>query len=426
MFSCLFVSFYGDFAVIVVNETDAASSLMPHVNHEILQWARETAGLSLEQAVDKLAIGDARGVAAVDRLAALEAGKEAPTRAQLVNMAKVYRRPLVTFYMSAPPRTGDRGQDFRTLPEDHSKTADALLDALIRDVRARQSIVRSLLEDEEEMEPLPFIGSLRISDGISKVLASIRDTLGLHLERFRQSGSPDDAFDYLRERVQNAGIFVLLMGNLGSHHTAIDVETFRGFALADPIAPFIVINDQDSRNAWSFTLLHELAHLWLGATGISGGIGEKPIERFCNDVAGEFLLPKKELAHVGIDHLTDVNTIVQRITRFAEERHLSRTMVAYALFRWARSIDEKTWEKLLILFREQWRRSREIVRDRSREREGGPNYYVVKRHRVGSALIDLVQRMMNEGVLTPSKAGKVLGVKPTNVQALINTTARTL
>jgi Zn-dependent peptidase ImmA (M78 family)/transcriptional regulator with XRE-family HTH domain len=398
---------------------------MPHVNHEILQWARETAGLSLEQAVEKLAIGDAGGVAAVDRLAALEAGRKMPSRAQLVNMAKVYRRPLVTFYMSAPPRTGDRGQDFRTLPAHHSKTADALLDALIRDVRARQSIVRSLLEDEEEMKPLPFIGSLRISNGVSKVLASIRDALDLHLESFRQSKSPDDAFDYVRERAENAGIFVLLIGNLGSHHTAIDVETFRGFALADPIAPFIVINDQDSRSAWSFTLLHELAHLWLGATGISGGIGEKPIERFCSDVAGEFLLPKKELVHVGVNHMTDVDTAAQRIAQFAEEHHLSRTMIAYALYRWSKSIDEKTWEKLRTHFREQWRRSREIAHDRSRDREGGPNYYIVKRHRIGSALLHLVQRMMNEGVLTPSKAGKVLGVKPTNVQALIHTTAPT-
>ena len=86
----------------------------------------------------------------------------------------------------------------------------------------------------------------------------------------------------LRAKVESAGVFVLLIGNLGSHHSALGLEAFRGFALADPIAPFIVINDQDAKAAWSFTLLHELAHLWVGATGVSGQFTEGQLERFYN------------------------------------------------------------------------------------------------------------------------------------------------
>ena len=61
---------------------------MPRVQHEILEWARETAALTREQAVKKLQIKDARGVNPVDRLAALETGTDAPTRPLLVKMAK--------------------------------------------------------------------------------------------------------------------------------------------------------------------------------------------------------------------------------------------------------------------------------------------------------------------------------------------------
>ena len=93
---------------------------MPKVNPDIIRWARETAGLTLEEASKKLGINQARGVSAVDRLAALESGNDDPTRPLLTRMAKQYRRPLLTFYMSAPPLKGDRGQDFRTLPEDYS------------------------------------------------------------------------------------------------------------------------------------------------------------------------------------------------------------------------------------------------------------------------------------------------------------------
>ncbi len=50
---------------------------------------------------------------------------------------------------------------------------------------------------------------------------------------------------------------------------------------------------------------------------------------------------------------------------------------------------------------------------------GGANYYVVRRHRVGSTLINFIGRMMMSGLITTSKAGKVLGVKSCNVQKLI-------
>ena len=391
---------------------------MSPINPEILIWARETAGLTPDEAVERLGIRDARGVAAADRLAALEAGKEVPTRPMLLKMAKQYRRPLLTFYMSAPPRKGERGRDFRTLPERHSDAAEALLDALIRDVRARQSMVRALLEDEEETKSLPYVASMRMSDGVAAVVASIRETL----QNKPLRSTNQESFPVLRASAEAAGIFVLLIGNLGSHHTAIDVETFRGFALADEIAPFVVINDQDAPTAWSFTLLHELAHIWLGETGVSGDSADTAIEQFCNMVASEFLLPAEELAEIQVDPTTDLETVKARITDFAEEKLLSSSMVAYRLYQTGK-IERQTWGRLASFFRQKWLQARAQRRERAREREGGPSYYVVRRHRLGTALIELVHRTMAEGVLAPSKAGKILGVKPANVPMLVNAPA---
>jgi transcriptional regulator with XRE-family HTH domain len=225
---------------------------MPSVNPEILSWARETAGLSLKEAAEKLGIHDRGGVNAAQRLASLEAGEDTPTRPILVRMAQKYRRPLIAFYMSNVPKKGERGQDFRTLPAGHSGAADALLDALVRDIRARQSMVRAVLEEVEEAEPLPFIGSARMGDGVDAVVISIRRRLDLDVASLRTVASAEEAFGLLRSRAETSGVFVLLIGNLGSHHTAIDLDTFRGFALADDVAPFIVINDQDAYAAWSF------------------------------------------------------------------------------------------------------------------------------------------------------------------------------
>jgi Zn-dependent peptidase ImmA (M78 family)/transcriptional regulator with XRE-family HTH domain len=393
---------------------------MPRVNSTILTWARETAGLSLVEAAEKLGVNDARGVAAADRLAAIESGDADPSRPLLLRMAHHYRRPLVTFYMSAPPRKGDRGEDFRNVSDRHSD-AEALVDALVRDIRARQGMVRALLVDDEDARPLPFVGSMALSDGAGRVRASIRQTIELDLSEFRSQASPEAAFALLRSRAEAAGIFVLLIGNLGSHHTAIDVEAFRGFALSDDIAPFVVINDQDAKAAWSFTLIHELAHLWLGTTGVSGDFAGAQIETFCNDVAGGFLLPPSELPLVGVSRDSSVEMAAHRIGQFATECHLSKTMVAYSLWR-GKLLSDEAWGTLRALFKAQWRKSRDARRER-RPDDSGPSYYIVRRHRLGPALLRFVSRSMSDGALTPTQASRILGVKPRSVAPLLSTDA---
>ena len=414
---------------------------MPAVNPEILVWARETAGLTLQDAVAKVGIRDARGVAAADRLTALERGEEKPTRPVLVKMAHHYRRPLLAFYLNAPPRRDERGPDFRTLPGARSSETDALIDALVRNLHSRQNMVRAALQAEDEAEPLLFVGALLRDGDADTGIQSIRrvlrrkaeaarlsqravgllgQVLGQELDAARYYAEPtaDDAFRLLRSRTEAAGVFVLLQGDLGSHHTAIDVEVFRGLAIADDVAPFVVINDNDSRAAWSFTLLHELTHLLLGQTGFSGVDSETEVEQFCNIVAAEWLLPARTLDEVEIGRGQDVVEQGRCIGEFARECNLSRTMVAYRLLR-ANRIDREAFDRLRTQFREQWRDLRAPHRTRARKSEGGPSYYVVRRHRVGPGLLRFTRRMVDSGALSTTKAAKVLGVKPAQVGKML-------
>lgn len=392
---------------------------MPNINPTILKWARQTAGLSLEQASQKLRISNLSNLSAIERLIALENGSLEPTRPMLVKMAKQYRRPLLVFYMTSPPRKGNRGQDFRTLPTQPTKIADALVDTLLRQIQARQSIIRVALEDEDEDDILWFVGSVSIFDGVGQVLKSIQNALDFDLSDFRQQTSSSKAFALLRSKVESIGVFVLLVGDLGSHHTAIKPEVFRGFAIADRVAPFIIINDQDSRTAWSFTLIHELAHIWLGHTGVSNTFSEIEIEKFCNEVASRFFLQKTEFVGLNVTKRLGFEQLKTNISNFAQERNLSNSMVAYNLFLIGR-IEYDTWARLNKIYSNLWHEGREDRRDKARKKgSGGPDYYVVRRHRLGKNLIDLVQRMMAGGTLTTSKAGKILGIKAKNVQKLM-------
>jgi hypothetical protein len=197
----------------------------------------------------------------VDKLTAFESGAIDPSMSLLLRMSKQYHLPFLTFYLNKPPVIGDRGEDFRTLPVDFEETEKVNVDILIRDIKARQSTVRETLIDADEEKHLEFIGKHKIEDGVSRVVQTIREFLNFSIDDYRNQPNHKEAFRFLRQKIESQGIFVLLKGNLGSYHSNIPVNVFRGFVLSDDIAPFIVINDQDSESAWSFTLMHEMTHL---------------------------------------------------------------------------------------------------------------------------------------------------------------------
>ena len=243
---------------------------MGAMNPQIFTWARETAGLSLEQGATAIGLNDAYGKKGAERLAEIEAGAGQPSRSQLSRMAKAYRRSLLVFYLSSPPRAGDRGQDFRKVRDSQRLPYDANLDALLRDVKSRQDLVCSVLEDLES-DPVQFVGTADMTTPVASLARTMTDAIGFSVSEFRAAKSPEDAFAYLRSRIESNGVFVLLIGDLGSHHSKISPDVFRGFAIADKRAPFAIVNDQDAPAARSFTVVHEVAHIWLGNTGISGG-----------------------------------------------------------------------------------------------------------------------------------------------------------
>lgn len=395
-----------------VSSQAPGSMKMPQVNPHILVWARETAGLGVEEAARSLQTGGAESLEEYER------GSKAPSRSLLVKMAKLYRRPLLTFYLKQPPRKSERGEDFRTLPGGREYESAPKLDALVRDVFVRQRLVRSILEDADEAKPADFVASMTADQSVEQAAKTICRRLSFDLNEFRRKKTVEESFGYVRRLTENLGVFVLLIGNLGNHRTALGPDIFRGFALAEKVAPFVVVNDQDAKVAWSFTLLHELAHIWLGRTGLSGTDFEQKIEQFCNDVASEILLPDAELDELRQPGGTR-DEVIAGISHFAAQRKVSRALVVYRLLK-RRRIDRQQWLDLTDEFRRSWEAEKAKKKAaQAADATGGPNYYVVKRHRAGNALVEVTRRAIAEGFVTPTKAGRILGVRPANVQALM-------
>lgn len=395
------------------------------VNPDVLVWARKTAGFTLEDAASKLFTDGVRATAA-EKLAALELGEKEPSRTQLNSFAKLYKRPLLAFYMENPPRTGRRGQDFRQSPDSRSKRENAMLDALLRDVKARQEAVRDILLDDEDFGEHKFVGSVSLRTSVETTVKSISNAFGFdHTDVNLRRGDPDVLFKRLRTEAEGIGVFVLLLSDLGSHHSTIPSSVFRGFAIADDVAPFVVINAKEAKPSRSFTLMHELAHIWLGTTGVSGSASTvtpmnhtAKIERYCNDVAGEFLLPsahfRKGTPEFHPDDSEGAEAVVENI---AQKWSVSGPMVAYQLYRTG-TLSADAYGRLRGVYAARWQKVLKKQKEKMKDSDG-PNPHVVKSYNLGNALMEVVYRTVRDNTLTYTKAANLLGAKPSAVEPLL-------
>ena len=96
-----------------------------------------------------------------------------------------------------------------------------------------------------------------------------------------------------------------------------------------------------------FTLAHEIAHLRIGKSGLSGGTAFPEIEKFCNDVASEIPLPSGLTERLEIAETTSFEIAIDQIANFAEKHNVSNTMIAYMLYRIG-AISIKRFERFKI------------------------------------------------------------------------------
>ena len=234
-------------------------------------------------------------------------------------------------------------------------------------------------------------------------------------------------FATLRDRVEALGIFVLLIGNLGvASHQSRRTRVPR-VCDSDNVAPFIVINDQDATAAQSFTLIHELVHVFTGSTGVSAAPSAVPpqtqlahVERFCNDVASEVLLPHSSLPMLRQADAAGCSRSDQ-ISGVAASRNVSEAMVAYRYWRTGERAAAEVYRQLAAAYAARWRAARARRREHHQQAAGsGPTYYTVRKHRLGKPLINLIGRAWRSNELTHTKAAKILGVKPSSVEPLLS------
>lgn len=253
-----------------------------HYNPEILIWATNRASIDITVISEKF-----------PKFPQWLNKTWLPTLKQLESFAKSVYVPFGYLFLTEPP-TEDLPITFFRSNTDLQSGHSLGLFQTIQLLKERQDWLIEYLK-EIDSEPLSFVNSFSIESNSQDIVNSIREVLRLPADWFRDVDK-DELLSFLISSIENAGIMTSFSGTVGGNtHRPISREEFRGFALVDDFAPFIFVNSNDAKAAQLFTLIHELAHVWLG---VSSGTdmqnllpADNPLEILCNKVAAEFLVP---------------------------------------------------------------------------------------------------------------------------------------
>ena len=366
------------------------------VTPEIITWARDRLKWDHEKLAKRVGVN-------VRTLIAWETGDKRPTQRQATTLADKLYVPLGYLWLSTPPALEVPIPDLRTVSNVSAQPPSANFIDVVYDALRKQQWYREYVQ-EGGMETLPFVGKfpLRINPRVNDVADDMRAVIGI--DDARQKAKTHLQFlSFLAEAAEEVGILVLRSGKVGNNiHRKLDVDEFRGFALVDDFAPLVFINSADTLAARVFTLGHELAHVWIGKSGISNPttIGmflreDSDLNQFCNQVATELLMPTVSF----MNEWQEDKTIEENITAMTRLYHVSRTAVLI-----------RAYEHDLLPDKTYYLQPERLRQWESQELNRGGNFWNNFLASNSRALVQAVLASAAEGRVSEREAATLLGV----------------
>jgi Zn-dependent peptidase ImmA (M78 family) len=362
------------------------------VNPELLAWAQQRSGVRPDDLARRFPM-----------LAAWERGDRQPTLKQLESFAQATHTPVGFMFLPEPPDERVPIPDYRTVGDTGVRQPSADLLDTIYQCQQRQDWYRDFAVVTHE-PPVDSVGSLTTAVPAEAAASAMRTTLGYGVDE--RGGSWTDALRILIERAEVLGFLIMVNGVVGSNtHRKLDPREFRGFALADPLAPLVFLNGADSKAAQIFTLVHELAHLWLGGTALDDAdlnlrASGRDTEQWCNQVAAEVLMPLSVIPAA----LNREEVLPEAVDRLARKFKVSTLVVLRRL------------HDAGVLNRDEYRAAydaelRKILGILSESGNGGGNFYNTLPYRLGRRFTRAVVMSTLEGQTLYHDALQMLSVK---------------
>jgi len=358
-----------------------------NINANIITWAVARAGYELQEFTEKH-----------PKVAEWIAGEKSPTVKQLEDFSKKVHLPFGYFFLPEPPQEKLPIPFFRSEKGRAQQVPINVYDT-IQLIRQRQDWLKEYLK-ENDFEPLAFVGRYYRNHNVSAIVGDIRKTLGLYENWASEYPTWQAALDGLTERIEEAGIITVFNGVVENNTSRpIPVEDCRGFVMVDALAPFMFINNADSKAAQMFTIVHELAHVW---TGYSAGFDFRQmqpsadaIERLCDQVAAELLVPAVAFQELWTDY-SDIKSLA---------RHFKVSEIVIA--RRAMDTGKISREQFFGFYNEYIHRE---FTKKEGQKSGG-DFYATAKKRIGLSFAAHVNNAVKSGKLLYRDAYKLTGLK---------------
>jgi len=372
-----------------------------YITPQVLKWARESARMSIETAAAKVSVDPVR-------LQEWEEGTDQPTIHQGETLAKAYRRPFALFFLPEIPRDFQPLQDFRKTNAIPLSTASIFM---IREIQQKQAWISDLFHDNEE-QPLAFVGRYNIQSNPEQVANDILETLQISPLHYT---TKNPIMEWILKS-EKKGIFISRTSFINTR-LLLDSKELQGFSIADKYAPFVFVNSEDWNAPQLFTLVHELAHIWIAESGVSNEIEPDlknkdklhPVELFCNEVAANALMPisiMKELDKSEFNSSSDIFRITKLfgVSSFAFLiRAYNLQMISFNTYRKLKADAELEFKTFLL--REAEKKAKQ------KEQQGGPNPYLLRLNKNSRLFTQIVLDAFRGGNIQPTLASSLLNTQ---------------
>jgi Zn-dependent peptidase ImmA (M78 family) len=222
--------------------------------------------------------------------------KKQPTVKQLEEFSNRVHIPFGYLFLNEPPDEKLPIPFFRSGNARPVKKVSVNLYDTIMVMQQRQDWLKQYQRDND-FDRLDFVGRYHGALDYKAIVSDIRKTIGLEPEWASRVSKADDAINLLTQKIEDAGIIVMFNSVVENNtKRPIEVAECRGFVLVNEFAPLMFVNNADAKGAQLFTIIHELAHIWIGqSAGFDNSKllpANNQVEVICDRVAAEFLVPE--------------------------------------------------------------------------------------------------------------------------------------
>ncbi|MBE0011739.1 ImmA/IrrE family metallo-endopeptidase [Arthrobacter sp. AET 35A] len=368
-----------------------ATTFRVPVAPSLVEWAVHRSGKTYDELVHRF-----------PELPAWQSGRSDPTFHQLEDFSHSTYTPFGFFFLQEAPRDELPIPDFRTVGSSPITEPSTDLLETIFICEQRQEWYRNYALAIGG-EPLDFVGKANTSTPVVDAAQEIRAALKFTMADRASDPNWSAALRRLIDSAEQLGALVMISGIVGNNtHRSLDPQEFRGFALSDPFAPLIFVNGADTKAAQIFTLVHEVAHLWLGATALSDAALDRTTnnetETWCNMVAAEVLVPIASLRETYLGAPT-----TEEFDRLARYYKASTLVVLRRIF----DAGRLTWDQFQLMYDQELSRVMALLK---RSGEGG-NFYYTHPLRVSRRFARALIRDTNAGRTLHRDAFQLLGTR---------------